>query len=130
MSDWAMPWLLWKKNQKEKNEIKQRQMKLDGAIEKMSKLKEFMREGVLDAVARHIVCNNQALAVAEERTFRNGLVAMRPRSTMADIPSTHDVTQYIHNKFVSLLGTFRAKILVCCKQRPNLRTHPIPPVCC
>jgi hypothetical protein len=107
-----MLWPLWKKKEAEKDQ-KEVQTTLDGTVEKTPGLRVFTREGVLDAVARHIVCTDQALALADDVTFRNCMVAMRPHASKADIPSTHDVTQYIHNEFVSLLGKFKMDILVC-----------------
>jgi hypothetical protein len=45
-------------------------------------------------------------------TFRNCLVAMRPKSTTADLPSTHDVSTYIHNAFVKFLEELKGQIQV------------------
>jgi hypothetical protein len=43
---------------------------------------------------------------------------MRPHATTSDLPSTHDVTVFIHNEFLTLLDTFkkqlRVSLLVCC----------------
>jgi hypothetical protein len=113
MNDWAMPRLLWKKTQDKKDQTKQMQTNLDGAIEKRVGPRQFTCKGALDAIAKHIVCNDQALALADDVTFRNCLVSMRPRATKADIPSTHDIMQYIHNEFVALLRCFKTDISVC-----------------
>ena len=39
---------------------------------------------------------HQSLSVVDKATFQNCLVAMRPRATKADIPSTHNITTFIH----------------------------------
>jgi hypothetical protein len=35
---------------------------------------------------------------------------MRPKSTTADIPSTHDITTYIHNRFIKHLSDLKFEI--------------------
>jgi len=45
----------------------------------------------------------QAFAVANNKLFRNCLVSMRPKTKTADIPSSHDVGVYVHNKCVRWL---------------------------
>jgi len=40
------------------------------------------------------------------------MVAMRPSSTRADLPSAHDVTVFIHNQFVGLLNKLKERISV------------------
>lgn len=37
---------------------------------------------------------------------------MRPRTRLSDLPSTHDVVTYIHNKFAERLNELKADILV------------------
>jgi hypothetical protein len=37
---------------------------------------------------------------------------MRPKSTQKDVPSTHDVTRYIHNQFVDQLEGLKGDIMV------------------
>jgi hypothetical protein len=54
----------------------------------------------------------QALSLADKASFRNCLVAMRPRTTKADMPSAHDVATFIHNEFVVLLDKFKRQISV------------------
>jgi hypothetical protein len=54
----------------------------------------------------------QALAVAENPVFRNCLVAMRPKASCKDIPSSHDVGLYIHNTFVQWIKTLKSEISV------------------
>jgi hypothetical protein len=54
----------------------------------------------------------KSLAVADKASFRNCMVAMRPKSVTNDIPSTHKVTTYIHNQFVEQLEELRGDILV------------------
>jgi hypothetical protein len=50
--------------------------------------------------------------VAGKPVFRNCLVAMRPKSVRQDMPSTHEVTTYIHNEFVNWLNQLKSDILV------------------
>jgi hypothetical protein len=50
--------------------------------------------------------------VANKASFRNCLVAMRPRAKNIDLPSTHDVTKYIHNQFVAWLTDLKKEICV------------------
>jgi hypothetical protein len=54
--------------------------------------------------------DQQALAVAGKATFRNCLVAMRPKVSSLDLPSTHDVSMYIHNEFVECLRKLKDDI--------------------
>jgi hypothetical protein len=61
MHDWAMPRALFKEKEESKRSdgdaLKQRS--LDGKFEPSPGLKAFTREGILEAVARHIVCDDQ-----------------------------------------------------------------------
>jgi hypothetical protein len=50
--------------------------------------------------------------VASKATFRNCLVAMRPKAKIVDLPSTHNVTKYIHNQFVEWLKDLKKDIAV------------------
>ncbi|KAF9231503.1 hypothetical protein BU15DRAFT_56036, partial [Melanogaster broomeanus] len=43
----------------------------------------------------------------------NCLVAMRPNTSKADLPSTHDISTYIHNSFIEFLSTLKTRIQVC-----------------
>jgi hypothetical protein len=54
----------------------------------------------------------KSLAMADKASFRNCLVAMRPKAVTKDIPSTHNVTTYIHNQFVKRLEELKGDILV------------------
>ncbi|KAN0081297.1 hypothetical protein V8E55_008921, partial [Tylopilus felleus] len=65
----------------------------------------FSREEVLRRVAQFIVCDDQA-SVA----FRNCLVAMQPNATKADVPSSHDITTFIHNEFISFIKQLKVEI--------------------
>ena len=105
------------------------QQTLDGIVQKASQPAEFSQEGILKAVAEFIVCNDQvsmddlcavtgcfnilqSLLMANKATFRNCLIAMRPKSTAADLPLTHDVSTYIHNTFVKFLDKLKGWIQV------------------
>ena len=37
---------------------------------------------------------------------------MRPKSTLSDLPSTHDVVSHLHNEFVRWMGELEAEINV------------------
>ncbi len=50
--------------------------------------------------------------MANEASFRNCLVAMRPTSNKYDIPSSHDVSVYIHNKCIEWLNKLKDDIQV------------------
>jgi hypothetical protein len=52
------------------------------------------------------------MAVANNAAFRNCLVAMRPKATTLDLPSTHDVTKYIHNECIKWLTELKERIRV------------------
>ncbi|KAH8999021.1 hypothetical protein EDB83DRAFT_2238045 [Lactarius deliciosus] len=54
----------------------------------------------------------QSLAVADKALFWNCLVAMRPKLISKDLPSTHNVMRYIHNKFVQWLQELKDNIMV------------------
>jgi hypothetical protein len=56
--------------------------------------------------------NQQALAVAGKVTFHNCLIAMRPKVGSVDLPTTHDITVYIHNKFIKWLRKLKDDITV------------------
>ncbi|KAG9310553.1 hypothetical protein JVU11DRAFT_9102 [Chiua virens] len=70
----------------------------------------FSREDVLRRVAQFIVCDDQSLAVADKAAFRNCLVAMQPNATKADIPSTHDVSTFVHNEFINFIKQLKVEI--------------------
>ncbi|KAF9234313.1 hypothetical protein BU15DRAFT_31439, partial [Melanogaster broomeanus] len=63
----------------------------------------FSREDVLRMVAEFVVCDDQPIAVANKTSFRNCLVAMKPTAMKADLPSSHDVSTFIHNAFIDFL---------------------------
>ncbi|KAF8494888.1 hypothetical protein F5888DRAFT_1567472, partial [Russula emetica] len=64
-------------------------------------------DGATHAIAQFVVCDDQALALAEKPLFRNCLVAMRPKTTRKDLPSRHNIEVYIHNEFVDWLKTLK-----------------------
>lgn len=88
----------------------------------------FTREYALQAVAKLIVTNNNVsitqnhhelrtrhhkpLALADNTAFRNALVAMRPKSSTKDLPSSHDVSVYIHNEFVKHTTALKEELRV------------------
>ncbi len=121
---YAVPREMLKKNLKMAG-----QQTLAQAFQKVSKLKEFSREGVLKAVAEFVVCDDQvsvhacrhvrligsvlkSLAVAKKTHFRNCLVSMRPNAVNEDLPTTHDIMTYVHNEFISFMQRLKVKIKV------------------
>ena len=54
----------------------------------------------------------QSLIMANKTLFRNCLVAMRPSSMSANLPSKHDVCTYIHNEFIDFFNDIKARINV------------------
>lgn len=54
----------------------------------------------------------QALTLPGKGVFRNCLVSMCPQATCNDVPSTHDVTTYIHNEFVKFMQELKQSIMV------------------
>ncbi|KAF8340072.1 hypothetical protein F5887DRAFT_826891, partial [Amanita rubescens] len=52
----------------------------------------------------------QPLAMADDLTFRNCLTSMKPDAMKADIPSMHEVSTHIHNKFVGWLKRLKEDI--------------------
>ncbi|EIW57566.1 uncharacterized protein TRAVEDRAFT_99481, partial [Trametes versicolor FP-101664 SS1] len=70
----------------------------------------FSRVGIADAVTKHVVCGAQALLLADEPTFTNCLVVMRPKTTKEDLPSRTTVRTRIQNNFVDLLKALEAAI--------------------
>ena len=104
------------------------QVKIYQVLEKTAGPWEFSREDVLHAVVQFVACDDQvwlevlkyllywwmvkSLAVAGKDLFRNCLSAMRPKAVKRDMPSTHDVTTYIHNQFVNWLKELKSDISV------------------
>jgi hypothetical protein len=110
-----------------------KQTDLNGIVQKVSMPGEFTRAALRHAVTRFIACDDQvskksdcapqpinnslllllqSLAVANKAMFRNCLVAMRPKTTNADVPTTHDVMSHLHNEFVGWLQELKADIEV------------------
>jgi len=54
----------------------------------------------------------KSLAVANNVMFRNCLVTMQPTVTKADLPTTHDITTYIHNAFATFLQDLKTELQV------------------
>ncbi|KAI0054955.1 hypothetical protein BV25DRAFT_1781585, partial [Artomyces pyxidatus] len=108
---WAMPRPMWKEQEAEKAG-KGKMTKLDKVFTKVNGSREFSRKSVLHTVAVLIACDDQPLALANKPAFRNCLVDMRPKSTTADLPSTHDICVHIHNEFVKTLEGFSRDIKV------------------
>jgi hypothetical protein len=56
--------------------------------------------------------DQQVLAITGKAMFCNCLIAMRPKVGSVDLPTTHDITVYIHNKFIELLRKLKDDITV------------------
>ena len=56
--------------------------------------------------------------MADKPAFRNCLVAMRPNAILADIPSTHDVSAYIHNAFIEFFKDLKVQMQVSTSTAP------------
>ncbi|KAF8231212.1 hypothetical protein L208DRAFT_1197726, partial [Tricholoma matsutake] len=67
---------------------------------------EFSEEGILDAVAKFIACDDQV----NKALFRNCLVTMRPKMIGNNLPSTHNVLVYLHNCFIEQLKLLKKEI--------------------
>jgi len=84
---------------------------------------------LLHAVAQFVACNDQvwlalhvdtkmlmwvykALAVADKQMFQNCLVAMRPKATRLDLPTTFDIGKHLHNEFIGWLTELKRDITV------------------
>jgi hypothetical protein len=88
---------LWKKKEEEEKELKQLKIENMVEIECIPISSWFTHDGPLDAIAKFVTCYDQALAVVEKPVFRNCLIAMWPKTSQNDLPSTHDLVVYIHN---------------------------------
>jgi hypothetical protein len=100
-----------------------KQVTLDGMMDSIKWPTEFGREALLHAVTQLVACDNQvcfsrfectnnadrlwvvalSLALVDKAVFQNCLVVMRPKTLKMDLPSTHDVSIYLHNQYVGRL---------------------------
>ncbi|KIM34760.1 hypothetical protein M413DRAFT_80102, partial [Hebeloma cylindrosporum] len=122
VNHWAIPRPIWEAmeaakeaEQRGRSTKKGAQQKLD--FKTMTGPCEFTRTGVLHAVAKLIATNNQPLALADNTVFRNSLVAIRPKSTTSDLPTSYNVKVHIHNKFVRHMKQLKLDIVVSLKVR-------------
>ncbi|KAI1793596.1 hypothetical protein LXA43DRAFT_872631, partial [Ganoderma leucocontextum] len=67
----------------------------------------FSRKGILEAVIRHVVCGDQALAVADDTPFPNCLVVMRPKTKKSKLASRASVRVKITNGFINYIDTLK-----------------------
>ena len=72
----------------------------------------FTQDGLLDAIARFVACDDQSLVVTNKATFRNCLVMMRSKTVTVDLPTMHTISDYIHNQFVAQLMKLKTEIKV------------------
>ena len=62
-----------------------------------------MSSPILCCHCTNIQHRNQSLELANNVWDQNSLAAMRLNTTNKDVPSGHEVSTYIHNKFVNLV---------------------------
>ncbi|KAG6905216.1 hypothetical protein DXG01_004119 [Tephrocybe rancida] len=106
---WAILRNIWQAIEESKTD-KKKSVQRTIEFEKVQPVKEFLREVVVDRVACLTAVDDQSLALANKAVFRNILVAMRPKATSADLPSTYDVKVHIHNEFVKWLKELKDDI--------------------
>ena len=126
---WAVDRNVWEMMQaKATGKTGKTQTKIDAMFGKGSLPKEFTRDGILHAVAQFIICDDQvsantfrrvvvlmmfkSLAMADKATFQNCLVSMRMKTITKELPSTHNVWVYVHNKFVEHLRSLKKAFMV------------------
>ncbi|KAF8198601.1 hypothetical protein BJ912DRAFT_801757, partial [Pholiota molesta] len=117
INHWAIPQDIWQTMEEEKEAakrgkptMKQQQQQLQ--FKAVTGPREFTRMGILHAVGSLIATNNQPLALVDNLAFRNSLIAMRPKTTTADLPSSYDVKVYLHNEFVKYISELKKSIMV------------------
>ncbi|KAI0715523.1 hypothetical protein C8T65DRAFT_527398, partial [Cerioporus squamosus] len=67
----------------------------------------FTKDAILQAVTEHIVCGQQALAVADDITFTNCLVVMRPATKRSELPTRTTVHRKINDEFIDYLAELK-----------------------
>ncbi|KAF8236928.1 hypothetical protein L208DRAFT_1217724, partial [Tricholoma matsutake] len=108
---WAIPRIIWKKMEEERRGKKVgRQGTLHGFVRKQVGPIVYMHENVLHVVTQFVAVDNQSLSVANKMTFQNCLVTMRLKSMLQDLPTTHDIVNHLHNKFVKWLAQLKEDI--------------------
>jgi hypothetical protein len=66
-----------------------------------------------DKSITYFCCSNlQSLAVTNKIVFHNCLVAMWPKSTKLDMPTTHNILNHLYNKFIQWLQDISTAIEV------------------
>ncbi|KIK95567.1 hypothetical protein PAXRUDRAFT_140369 [Paxillus rubicundulus Ve08.2h10] len=96
-------------------QMTKKQTNLDGTVQILPGAQASSRDDILKTVTKFVVCDDQSLLVVDKSAFRNCLVAMRPAATRADLPSTHDISIFIHNTFVSFINNLKSEIQVMIK---------------
>ncbi|OJT06528.1 Zinc finger BED domain-containing protein RICESLEEPER 2 [Trametes pubescens] len=86
------------------------QSTLDGVVRKIETPTVFSRPAIFDAVTKHIVCGDQALLLANNVTFTNCLVTMRPKTKREDLPTRATVYTRIQNEFGTYMSNLRKNI--------------------
>ena len=134
VNHWAIPRPIWNameaaKDAEQRGQPTKKEMQQQLDFQKMMGPREFTRAGVLHAVAMLIATNNQVrcqylhcvrklmtnlqpLALADNVAFCNSLVAMRPKSTMDDLPTSYNVKVHVHNEFIRHIEQLKVDIEV------------------
>ncbi|KAF8480750.1 hypothetical protein DFH94DRAFT_630161, partial [Russula ochroleuca] len=111
----VLPWKLFrameKEDTKKENGGSKQQLMLDHIMVKEKK-SEFSCADLLHEVAKFVTCDDQVFVVTDKASFRNCLVAMRPWTTKADLPSSHNVKIYLHKQFITCLEELKRSIAV------------------
>ena len=103
---------MYKKLKEEKECISTIQPKITEMLEPAPHPQQFSHDMLLHAKVQFIICNDQALTIANKAIFRNCLIVMRPKMLHVDLSSIHKVTTYIHNKFIAQLKELKTDIEV------------------
>ncbi|KAI0713356.1 hypothetical protein C8Q76DRAFT_581973, partial [Earliella scabrosa] len=68
---------------------------------------QFSPEAILQSVTEHVVCGYQPLSIADDKTFTNCLVVMRPGTKKSELPTRAKVRTHINNSFVDYLDALK-----------------------
>ncbi|KAI1789379.1 hypothetical protein LXA43DRAFT_869346, partial [Ganoderma leucocontextum] len=67
----------------------------------------FSPEAILQAIAKHVICGDQALAIADNVMFRNCLVTMHSKTKSSELPSRTTVRSHISNEFITYMENLK-----------------------
>lgn len=124
----AIPWLIWNA-MRATDGGEPSQAKLNMFFKKEKGRREFDKsvvliqwQNLLPVMIRYISNSQRSswithqfsklLSTANKVVFCNCLIAMWPQANKSDLPTTHDITMYIHNQFVAHLNALKEDIMV------------------